>query len=54
VIRSGSTTLATAQKACREFGESRLLGVVLNGVSPNPADSSSYYEKAKARNPEAC
>ncbi len=48
VVRSGSTTLTWAQKACREFGNNQLLGIVLNRVSPRSAYSSSrYYVEGK-------
>lgn len=48
VVRSGSTTLTWAQKACREFAESQLVGIVLNRANPKSAYSSSrYYSLAK-------
>jgi len=42
VIRSGSTPFDLAQKACREFPEKQLLGVVLNGVTPGHVYTSYY------------
>ncbi len=51
VVRSGSTTLTWAQKACREFGDKQLLGIVLNRVSSRSAYSSSrYYMEANRPN----
>jgi protein-tyrosine kinase len=48
VARSGATTLTWAQKACREVGETNLLGVVLNRVNPKAGRGSSYdYSKNK-------
>ncbi|HEY6292948.1 MAG TPA: CpsD/CapB family tyrosine-protein kinase [Terriglobia bacterium] len=41
VVQSGVTPFDTAQKACREFAENQLVGVVLNRV---PSGSSYGYE----------
>jgi Mrp family chromosome partitioning ATPase len=44
IFRSGATPFDLAQRACAQFGEKQLLGVVLNRVKPNSA-YGSYYRK---------
>jgi polysaccharide chain length determinant protein (PEP-CTERM system associated) len=44
IFRSGATPFDLAQRACAQFGEKQLLGVVLNRVKPS-SDYSSYYRK---------
>lgn len=45
VIQSGSTPFDLAQKACQEFREKHLLGVVLNRVAPGHVYTSYYYQQ---------
>ena len=45
VIRSGATPFDLAQKACLEFREKHLLGVVLNRVAPGHVYTSYYYQQ---------
>lgn len=47
VIQAGSTPFDLAQKACQEFRDRRLLGVVLNRVKSGHAYSSSCYHDKK-------
>jgi polysaccharide chain length determinant protein (PEP-CTERM system associated) len=44
IFRSGATPFDLAQRACAQFGEKQLLGVVLNRVKPAAA-YNSYYRK---------
>jgi protein-tyrosine kinase len=43
VVQSGVTPYDVAQKACREFPEKQLVGVVLNRVPPGAGYSYYYY-----------
>ncbi len=43
VVRSSSTPADAAQKACREFPEESLVGVVLNGSREDEAPYERYY-----------
>jgi protein-tyrosine kinase len=43
VVRAKATAFNLVQKAKKELGESRLLGVVLNGVEPRDSYGSYYY-----------
>lgn len=43
VVQSGVTPFDTAQKACREFPEKQLVGVILNRVPPGSAYGYYYY-----------
>jgi protein-tyrosine kinase len=43
VVRAKSTAFNLVQKAKKELGENRLLGVVLNGVEPRDSYGSYYY-----------
>ena len=43
VVQSGMTPFDTAQKACREFSENQLVGVVLNRVSHGSGYGYEYY-----------
>jgi capsular exopolysaccharide synthesis family protein len=43
VVQSGVTPFDTAQKACREFPEKQLVGVVLNRVPPGSGYGYYYY-----------
>ena len=43
VVQSGVTPYDTAQKACREFQEKQVVGVVLNRVPPGLTYGYSYY-----------
>jgi len=43
VVRANATPFDMAQKAREEFGESQLLGVVLNGVGPGSLPYTRYY-----------
>ncbi len=49
VIQAGSTPSDLAQKACQEFRDKRLLGVVLNRVKPGHGYNSYYYYGNKAK-----
>jgi capsular exopolysaccharide synthesis family protein len=49
VIRAGSTPFDLAQKACQEFRDRRLIGVVLNRVKPGHTYSSFYYHDDKSQ-----
>jgi protein-tyrosine kinase len=43
VVQSGVTPFDTAQKACREFPEKQLVGVILNRVPPGSGYGYYYY-----------
>jgi protein-tyrosine kinase len=43
VVQSGVTPFDTAQKACREFPEKQLVGVILNRVPPGSGYGYPYY-----------
>lgn len=45
VIHAGKTQHADVQKAIDTLGREHILGVVLNGVQPSPADSYYYGER---------
>lgn len=47
IFRAGSTAFDLARRACAQFGEKQLLGVVLNRVKPASA-YSTYYQKVAA------
>jgi protein-tyrosine kinase len=49
VVKAGSTPFDVAQKACQEFREKSLLGVILNRVEPTYAYSSYYSSYYKPR-----
>ncbi|MGH9449005.1 MAG: CpsD/CapB family tyrosine-protein kinase [Terriglobia bacterium] len=46
VVQAGKTPFDMAQKGSRQFRDKRLLGVVLNQVSPQAAYSAYYYHAA--------
>lgn len=52
VVRANSTPSAASQKACKELGDSRLIGVVLN-TSEETSDYNSYYSGSLYVNPPA-
>ena len=43
VVRSGSTPLSAARKACQELQNKKLIGVLLNAVDEKTLTYSSYY-----------
>ena len=43
VVRSGSTPLSAARKACKELHNKKLIGVLLNAVDEKTLPYSSYY-----------
>ena len=51
VVRAGKTDFEVAQKAARQFGEERLLGVVLNRVEKS--DGYPYYYSQAAGKEES-
>lgn len=57
VVRSNSTPSDAARRARREFAERNVIGVVLNGITPELSPYTQYYyaaygqdEKAKSKN----
>jgi len=44
VVQAASTPFDLAQKACQEFRDRHLLGVVFNRVKPGVGYSSYYYK----------
>jgi protein-tyrosine kinase len=55
VVRSNSTPVDAARRAKKEFAERNLVGVVLNGITPDLSPYSYYYAygsepKAEAKN----
>ena len=53
VVRSNSTPADLARKACQEFPEKSLVGVVLNGTSEEAVPYSRYYYDAYERKDSA-
>lgn len=51
VVQSGMTPFDTAQKACREFQEKQVVGVVLNRVPPGLTYGYYYYGYGTAQQP---
>jgi len=49
VVRSAQTPYDMAQRACQEFKEKHLVGVVLNDVEPEDGYSSYYYQYYRGR-----
>jgi protein-tyrosine kinase len=49
VVRSNSTPSDVARKACQEFPERLLIGIVLNGTSEDAAPYARYYYEAYER-----
>lgn len=49
VVRSNSTPSDVARKACQEFPERSLIGIVLNGTSEDAAPYARYYYEAYER-----
>lgn len=49
VVRSAQTPYDMAQRACQEFKEKHLIGVVLNDVDPGAGYSSYYYQYYRGR-----
>jgi capsular exopolysaccharide synthesis family protein len=49
VVQAGTTPYDLARKACQEFREKRLLGVVLNFAEAGSSYSSYYYYGGQAR-----
>lgn len=43
VVKAGTTPFDLAQKACAEFKNKPLVGVVLNGIDPHSSYGSYYY-----------
>jgi protein-tyrosine kinase len=43
IVRAGSTPLDTAQRACQEFREQNLIGVVLNGAKETSGYGGQHY-----------
>ena len=57
VVRSNSTPIDAARKARKEFADRNIVGVVLNGITPDLSPYSQYYytaygseSKAEAKN----
>ncbi len=53
VVRSNSTPSDAARRARREFAERNVIGVVLNGITPELAPYMQYYYAAYGRDAKA-
>jgi capsular exopolysaccharide synthesis family protein len=53
VVRSNSTPIDAARKAKKEFAERNVVGVVLNGISPELSPYANYYYAAYGSEPKA-
>ena len=53
VVRSNSTPTDAARRARREFAERNVIGVVLNGITPELAPYMQYYYAAYGRDGKA-
>lgn len=53
VVRSNSTPIEAARKAKGEFAGRNVVGVVLNGISPELSPYSNYYYAAYGSEPKA-
>jgi protein-tyrosine kinase len=53
VVRSNSTPSDAARRARREFAERNVIGVVLNGITPELAPYMQYYYAAYGRDTKA-
>src|SRR5216683_2027134 len=53
VVRSNSTPIDAARKARKEFAERNVVGVVLNGITPELSPYSQYYYSAYGSEPKA-
>jgi protein-tyrosine kinase len=53
VVRSNSTPIDAARRARREFAEHNMIGVVLNGITPELAPYMQYYYAAYGRDGNA-
>ena len=53
VVRSNSTPIDAARQARKEFAERNLIGVVLNGITPELTPYSQYYYAAYGSEPAA-
>ncbi len=53
VVRSNSTPIDAARKARKEFADRNLVGVVLNGITPDLSPYSQYYYAAYGSEPKA-
>jgi protein-tyrosine kinase len=53
VVRSNSTPIDAARKARKEFAERNVVGVVLNGITPELSPYSQYYYAAYGSEPKA-
>jgi protein-tyrosine kinase len=50
VLRANSTPAAAIQKACQQFEQRNVVGVVLNGANESHSYDSSYYYKESQEN----
>jgi capsular exopolysaccharide synthesis family protein len=53
VVRSNSTPMDAARQARREFADRNVVGVVLNGITPELSPYSQYYYTAYGSEPKA-
>jgi|SRR5450432_534584 protein-tyrosine kinase len=53
VVRSNSTPMDAARQARKEFAERNVVGVVLNGITPDLSPYSQYYYSAYGAEPKA-
>jgi capsular exopolysaccharide synthesis family protein len=53
VVRSNSTPIDAARQARKEFAERNVVGVVLNGITPDLSPYSQYYYAAYGSEPKA-
>jgi capsular exopolysaccharide synthesis family protein len=53
VVRSNSTPMDAARQARKEFAERNVVGVVLNGITPDLSPYSQYYYTAYGSGPKA-
>src|SRR6266567_665911 len=53
VVRSNSTPIDAARQARKEFAERNVVGVVLNGITPELSPYSQYYYAAYGSEPKA-
>lgn len=53
VVRSNSTPADLARKACQEFPEKSLVGIVLNGITEDSVPYARYYYQAYERKENA-
>jgi protein-tyrosine kinase len=53
IVRSNSTPMEAARQARKEFAERNVVGVVLNGITPDLSPYSQYYYSAYGSEPKA-